>query len=205
MATYIFETMTQADATAFTSTDFIIFQNGIAVGANTSVIYNAATATSTDSVTITEVGGKALTFDIAAVGNRDFTIYQDGSKLEVGTLGPDTNPAANTTAFADGLYGGNGNDTLAGGAGADLLQGNRGDDSLNGGTGNDSVYGGQGNDTIITGSGSNYARATSATTRSTARPAPRRAASGCTAARATTSSSAPLAAICCSATSATTA
>lgn len=49
----------------------------------------------------------------------------------------------------DTLAGGNGNDTLAGSDGNDSLQGNSGDDNLIGGPGDDTMFGGFGNDSYV--------------------------------------------------------
>jgi len=57
------------------------------------------------------------------------------------------------TAFADLLYGTNGNDILQGEGGADFLDGGLGDDLIRGGDGDDSVLGRAGNDTLYGGAG----------------------------------------------------
>src|SRR3546814_12812721 len=53
-----------------------------------------------------------------------------------------------STATADTLDGGGGNDVLRGLAGEDLLLGGDGDDSLQGGMGSDIYNGGAGSDTV---------------------------------------------------------
>lgn len=152
MASYIWETMTQANADAFTSNDVIVFTTAGATGAATVVQFVPATATTPASVSIS-FGGKSLSFDAADVqGRTNLAVYPDGSVLYVGSTGPD-NGATSGGENSDGMYGGNGNDTLGGGNGADLLHGNLGDDSLNGGGGADSIYGGQGDDDIVMGAG----------------------------------------------------
>ena len=59
MATYTFETITTAQALAITAADNVIVQNGNA--ATASVIYNAATPTASDTITLT-IGAKSVTF-----------------------------------------------------------------------------------------------------------------------------------------------
>ena len=56
--------------------------------------------------------------------------------------------AIQTTADADSVDGGIGNDIIGGGWGDDTLLGSLGNDSINGGVGNDSIDGGADNDTV---------------------------------------------------------
>ena len=53
----------------------------------------------------------------------------------------------------EGVYGGEGNDTLTGGASADMLRGGLGADLISGGAGADTLVGGEGNDTLLGGTG----------------------------------------------------
>jgi Ca2+-binding RTX toxin-like protein len=146
MATYFFETITDAQAASFDATaDNLVFGQTGERANTTTVVYNAATATAGASITlISGLTGKTVTFDAADFAG-ETPIFPDSSVLFVG----DTNNNTNTGSDGgDGLYGGSGNDTLSGGISADLIQGNQGNDSLNGGSGADTLYGGQGTDTI---------------------------------------------------------
>lgn len=53
----------------------------------------------------------------------------------------------------EGLYGGDGNDTISGREGRDLLQGDDGNDKLLGGADDDALVGGEGNDILSGGAG----------------------------------------------------
>jgi Ca2+-binding RTX toxin-like protein len=54
---------------------------------------------------------------------------------------------------SNGIWGGNGNDTIIGGAWADWLYGGAGNDEIFGGRGNDRMFGGDGNDSLYGGAG----------------------------------------------------
>ena len=54
----------------------------------------------------------------------------------------------------EGVYGGEGDDTLTGAGGADLLRGGNGNDRIDGAAGDDALDGGPGRDTLISGTGS---------------------------------------------------
>jgi Ca2+-binding RTX toxin-like protein len=138
MATYIFETITAAQASAITTADNVVVQSGNA--AQASVVYNAATPTTSDTISLT-IGGKTVTFApaVATIAQNGNVVMPDGSLLYIGYTGNDAFTAGTT---ADGLFGGTGTDTLDGSSGNDVLQGNQGADSLVGGSGNDTVYGG---------------------------------------------------------------
>jgi Ca2+-binding RTX toxin-like protein len=169
MATYFFETITAAQAlgfNAFAATDTLVFTNPTSSGHLTTVLYNAATATSAATVTVIDnADGRSVTFNnnIQGLGGAT-SVFPDGSTMFIGKVGIADNFTG--TAGGDGLFGGNevdpvtgldvAGDTLIGGSGADLIQGNRGDDSLNGGSGNDTIFGGQGNDNIDAGTGNNF-------------------------------------------------
>ena len=155
MATYFFETVTDAQASHFNGpTDVLVFGMTGETAYRTSVIFNAATATQGRTVTlISGLTGKTVTFDDSLVLSHH--IFPDGSVLALGGLGDET---LNGTATSDGLYGWDGNDTLLSDKGADVLQGNSGNDSLDGGDGADTMYGGRGDDTISAGEGHNFAQ-----------------------------------------------
>src|SRR5438445_6031697 len=161
MATYFFETITAAQALGFSSTaDTLVFSNSTSAGSKMSVLYNAATATSAPTVTITDlITGHAVVFGTNVYGEGEggsFTspVFPDASTLIVGS--PVADDTGLGTSHNDGLFGGDGNDTLSGSSGGDVLQGNQGNDILFGGDGNatttgdgnDTIYGGRGNDTI---------------------------------------------------------
>jgi Ca2+-binding RTX toxin-like protein len=158
MANYTFETMTAAQAMSFSAaTDNLIFSNPTSSGAKMTVLYTAATASTPASITLIDnADGISHVFGPGIANGSDAGIqFPDGSNLVVG------DPTANSEAGSagnDGLFGGQGDDTLAGGGGNDLLQGNQGNDSLNGGAGADTVFGGQGNDFVDVGGGSNFAQ-----------------------------------------------
>jgi len=176
MATYKFDTMSQSDATGFTSSDTLIFTDDAAAPGNVVVTEGTTTTTLT-------FGTKSLIFAQASLAEADITFssaFEAGkdSQLVLGTSGADdvdtnfgsdgsvgyglkgddTVDATGGTG-ADYLFGGLGNDTLLGGAGNDHLYGldltgdgtADGADSIDGGAGNDYIQGNGGNDTLIGG------------------------------------------------------
>ena len=154
MANYIFETITDAQALAWTAADTLIFTTPGESGRLTTIRFNPATATSDATVTVVSgITGRTVTFSTAFFD--ETPIFPDGSVVVVGNVGQDSDAG---TAGADALYGYSGDDSLVGANGTDLLQGNAGNDTLVGGSGGDTVYGGQGNDTIDVGVGSNFAQ-----------------------------------------------
>ncbi|MDP3175588.1 MAG: hypothetical protein Q8M88_14240, partial [Phenylobacterium sp.] len=140
MATYIYETISAAQALAIATTDNVIVQGGTASAVT--VVYNPATPTESDTITIT-IGARSVTFgaNVATIAQAGNVVMPDGTLLYIGYTAGDGFTGA---ATGDAAFGGAGNDTLDGGAGNDLLQGNAGNDSLVGGAGSDTVYGGQG-------------------------------------------------------------
>ena len=145
MATFTFETVSITDAANFSAaTDTLAF-SGVN-GAQITVLYLAATATTPEHVTVS-FGGRSVDFGTGIYGEQD-TRLADGSMLYVG--GP-SGDSLMGTAFGDGLYGGLGGDTLNGADGQDLLQGNQGADVLDGGLGADAIYGGRDDDNITLG------------------------------------------------------
>src|SRR4051812_46205203 len=123
MATYFFETITDAQAATYSAaTDTLVFQTTGESARLTTVRYNAATATSPATVTIISgITGRAVTFGPGVqgeglAGTGPGVLFPDSSTLVVGTAGND-GPAAGDqqgSSTTDGLYGGDGNDTLQG-------------------------------------------------------------------------------------------
>lgn len=140
MATYTFETMSQADATGFTSDDTLIFSSTSATPANVTVTENATTTTLSS-------GGKSLTFAQSALLDADLNFtssFNSGSDshLIVGTSGDDAAAAFDDFGTdGDYAYGLAGEDTLTGGAGDDNIFGGDDGDVITGGAGNDHIYG----------------------------------------------------------------
>lgn len=123
MATYFFETITDAQAAAYNAAaDTLVFQTAGERANLTTVRYNAATATSGATITlISGLTGKAVTFPSSFAG--ETPIFPDSSILYVGTTGPNVTAGGNG---GDALYGGDGDDTLDGGSGNDLAAGQLG-------------------------------------------------------------------------------
>ncbi|WP_394764127.1 hypothetical protein, partial [Phenylobacterium sp.] len=125
MSTYTFESITAAQALSFNSTgDSLIFNNATSSAAKMSVAYNAATALTPATVTVTDlVSGKIVVFGAGvydlgnpahlALAAPTFEIIPDGSTLYVGSLGADSPTAGAGSAAADGLFGGAGDDSLS--------------------------------------------------------------------------------------------
>lgn len=178
MATYTFEQMTQSDASAFTTADYLFFLSGNV--ANLGVVDNPQTVTSNalgssttlESITLTS-GGKSLTFGahalaVASQQTPDHIII--GNDLLVfGESGTTASPVNDTLSLAAGTaghagvaFGFGGNDTITGGAANDTINGGEGNDVINdassttsdsdwllGGNGADSIVGGAGNEHIF--------------------------------------------------------
>ena len=153
MADYTFETITAAQALAYTAGgDSLAFAPGTNASAIT-VFYVPAAGADPARVSIT-VNGVTKIFGTGIYGETSTTTT--GSILYIGDPAANDGPIAGTSA-ADGLYGGDGNDTLTAANGSNFVQGNGGNDSLTAGTAADQVYGGQGNDQIVTGGGNDFA------------------------------------------------
>jgi Ca2+-binding RTX toxin-like protein len=149
MASYAFETITSAQAEAYSAAgDDLSFQLAGDRGATTTVLFGATSIT-----VVSGLSGQSKAFGLGLAGER--VAFADGSILYVGTTLGD---APTGGAGADGLYGGQGPDTMSGLGGDDLLQGNAGDDNLSGGDGGDTIYGGQQDDIIAVGTGVNFAQ-----------------------------------------------
>ena len=171
MATYFFETITAAQALAFSSTDSLVFTNSTSSGAKMTVLYTAPTALVSETITVIDnADGHSVVFGPGAQmlgeAGHGSAIFPDGSVLIIGADTAGGNDTAAGGGLGDGLFGGSGNDSLSGGNGGDLLQGNSGDDTLSGGVGatgtakdgNDTLFGGQGNDHLDVGDGNNFAQ-----------------------------------------------
>jgi len=179
MANYTFETMSQSDASAFTSADYLFFLSGSVANLGVSdtpekVTSNGLGSTTVfESITLTE-GGKSLTFgaDQLAAASQDSPSHVVFGNNEVALFGTaataDTFTVVGTAGHAAVAFGFGGADHITGGAGNDTLNGGEGDDVINGASvqhGTDShgnpmytdvdyLLGGNGNDTI-TGSATN--------------------------------------------------
>ena len=108
-------------------------------------ITNIANAANLAAINITtsaavSVNGNQSTVNMTATGTSAFAnTITGGSGNDVITGG----------SAADSLTGGGGADTVSGGNGDDILLGGSGADSITGGEGSDSVTGGTGNDTVV--------------------------------------------------------
>jgi len=149
MATYVFETITPAQALAIQSTDVVLATSKVP-GAAYTVRYDAGLSTISVIQGATTVAFSATVMALSQAGG--FRL-PDGSVLYIGGETNDSNSGPTRgTAAGDGLYGGQGDDILDGFAGRDLLQGNQGNDVLYGSRDDDTLYGGQGDDILSVGS-----------------------------------------------------
>src|SRR6478609_8984060 len=106
MATYFFETITAAQALGFTTADTLVFTNPLASGSRSTVLYNAATATSAATISLIDnTTGKTVVFGVGVAGEgtaaTGLVVFPDGSDLFVGTTANDA-PAGASTSFGDG-------------------------------------------------------------------------------------------------------
>lgn len=159
MATYTFESMTQSDASAFTTADFLVFSStalsSLGVTDSPETITTSSTALGTtvtttfETITLT-ANGKSLTFDPNVLSNTSKEVAtgpahivfsnDPADVLVMGTSGSPNGSASDTlTVLSSGaaghhavVFGFGGNDTITGGAA---------NDTLNGGEGNDSIVG----------------------------------------------------------------
>lgn len=116
MATYFFDRITPEEALAYNpATDRLVFATGS--GAQVSVSFTTQLVNGVLTLDLS-FGGRTVTLSDAFRLETD-TVFPDGSLLYAGSTGNDTQAGTN---FADGLYGGLGNDSLTAGDGADLLQ-----------------------------------------------------------------------------------
>jgi Ca2+-binding RTX toxin-like protein len=133
VAQYLFETIADAQAAAYSfAIDSIVFPAAASAG-DVSVILGAGLA-------IVSYGGRSVTFGAGFTGQTG-AIFNDGSRLQLGGSGNDQ------------LTGQSGSDALLGLGGADVLNGGDGSDTLRGGFGDDEVRGGRGVDTLEGGDG----------------------------------------------------
>jgi len=150
MATYTFETMTDAEAEAFAPGDTLTFNSATATAGTVSVTNSALGFTTITSGTISHSFPAAALSDAAAI---KFTAGED-TYLSLGTSGgeffsiDEANNGNYAYGFAgdDSIRGNDGNDNIFGAAGDDTIQGNDGNDNIFGGAGDDSLSGGEGND-----------------------------------------------------------
>jgi len=170
MAGFIFENMTQAQASAFTPSDNFIF--GTATPAQVSATYAPANGLTVATITVT-ANGHSLVFPAAAVegGNVSFADTTTAN-FAVGTTGLNTIPVDAHNALTIGLVGGTTDapvsyQFLVAADGVPLVPvtptnhvivGNSGDDIVNalGSNGNNIISGGAGSDSIAVGDGNNH-------------------------------------------------
>jgi Ca2+-binding RTX toxin-like protein len=146
VATFFFETITVAQATAFNPAfDSLVFSQPGETASGTIVqSFDEATGA---AVLVSGLTGKTVTF---ASLSGESPLYPDGSVLSLGSAGGDSQAGATQS---DRLYGYGGDDTLDGKASSDLLSGGSGDDRLAGGGGRDTLTGGSGADTFVIAAG----------------------------------------------------
>src|ERR1700735_666420 len=111
MATFIFETITAAQALAFDAAtgDNLVFSNGASHGSAMTISYVAATALTPAEVVVTDtIDGHSVTFGAGVEGLGDpglgAAIFSDGSTLVVGSNTAGDN--ATGTALGDAMFGG---------------------------------------------------------------------------------------------------
>jgi Ca2+-binding RTX toxin-like protein len=128
VATFVFETITAAQALAFNgAADTLVFTSASQIAANQRLIFDAE-----GTIRVFSTNGLSATFGPGLAGAQ--IIFPDSSQMLVGSSGGDVLTGG---AHGDGLFGGYGADTLNGGAGDDVLQGGPGADVLTGGGGRD--------------------------------------------------------------------
>lgn len=159
MAGYSFETMTDSDAAAFGTGDYLFFITKGATANQVSVApysNGSSGSLSNSGITLT-YGGKSLTFGtaISTASTSGHIVFNDSSHLVVGTQGAETGATAITLqgstnaagAFVDPntVYALGGNDTITGTNAAagvsNYLNGGFGADTINGGDANNHIYG----------------------------------------------------------------
>ena len=147
MAIYFFDTMDQADATAFTSTDILAFQGGTAAGLTLTDTPEVSSFLGTTFETIElSDGTHDLTFVGPALSYASLhgqLVFDNGDALYIGLSGNTGAPTADNINMA--TY-----DTAGHGA---IAYGLGGDDFISGGNANDTIYGGDGNDVLVAHSG----------------------------------------------------
>jgi len=140
MAAYVFDTITAAQALAFTPSDTLSFQSGTATQVSVAYLPNG-------DISVT-VGARTVEFSgaLSAAPQPDFS-FADGTHLYVGDA---TNNVKNyqQDPHLAAMFGGGGNDILTLGQGG-LAQGNQGDDQIVALGGTATIYGGQGDDFLV--------------------------------------------------------
>jgi len=147
--------------------------NRVTINTRDNSVFDPATGQFLTGVTITDIGGSALTvqapcrkvFDKAfcstdvtllraefLLGNKDDTVTEvvpfGATSLPMTVEGGLGNDTITGSPDADTLDGGDGNDIINGGLGNDVIRGGLGDDTLTGGPGRDNIDGNAGSDTI---------------------------------------------------------
>lgn len=148
MAAYTFETITAAQALAFTSFDTLTVASGPASAVT--VIFGASGDVSL------QLGGRTVDFHgvIASVSQAGGVTFSDGSVLYIGGPGADAEDLGIFSKLSGAIYGGGGGDTITTGQGSFLIQGNSGDDQITAGPGgHNTIFGGQGDDFVTIGVG----------------------------------------------------
>lgn len=172
MATFVFETITAADAAAFTSSDRLFFQNANVT--NLSIVDNPASTsplmTTVESFTVSD-GTHSATFSASALSGASTAgnlIFVSGDELVLGNASTQIiNLLDAGHGHATKVYGFDGNDTIQGtSAASDTIDGGAGNDEIHGSssytdaaghfTENDFYMGGAGDDHIIGGVGNDH-------------------------------------------------
>lgn len=159
MAGYSFETMTDSDAAAFGTNDYLFFLTKGATANQVSVApYNNGSSGSLSGAGITlSYGGKTLTFsnNISTASTAAHIIFNDASHLVIGTQNGETLTLVGSTSTATAtmgqfvdpntIYGLGGDDTINGAnavaRASNYLNGGFGNDTINGGAANNHIYG----------------------------------------------------------------
>jgi serralysin len=180
MATYIFESMSDSDASAFTTGDRLIFTSatvgalGVTDVPGSTTSTGLGTTTTAEGITLSE-NGHSHTFEAGALTDAEVNnnvIFANGDILATGTSGDDDLGA---TALAgvvatqgrgavhfgfagdDTMTGTIANDTVNGGDGNDVITGNSSFTDAGGNfVENDYYLGGAGNDSITGGDGNDH-------------------------------------------------
>jgi Ca2+-binding RTX toxin-like protein len=140
MTTYSFDTITAAQAAAFSGSDSLTFGSGTASAVT--VLFNGV-------VTTLALGAHSVDFAsaIANASQAGDISFPDHSLLYIGDAGANTEHLAIDSTTRAAMFGGDGNDVLITSLGGGLLQGNQGNDTLEA-AGQATIYGGQGDDEI---------------------------------------------------------
>jgi Ca2+-binding RTX toxin-like protein len=139
---YAFESISAAQALAFSSEDSFTVSSGSA--RNTTILFNA------DGTFTMMVADRSVVFSAElqfTSGSR--LTFSDGSQLYIGSASNDLKDYGVAQSVGGAIYGGAGNDTLNSGSGPWLIQGNQGADMIRATAGfSNTIYGGQDNDSI---------------------------------------------------------